>query len=178
MGVTEKLDDVPPGTDRLAFREWNDDDLDRFHAICSDPQVMKFVGDGQAWSRDRTGRFIHSAKEMFREHGYCQWALIHKVDGELIGYCGFVNSDDAPEIGWRLAPEYWGKGLATEAARAVLKHGIETLGFQRVIATVQAANVASIRIIEKLGMTQVERFDRDGREVLVYSADAGRLTSG
>ena len=62
MGVTKKLGDVPPDTDRLAFREWNDDDLDRFHAICSDPQVMKFVGDGQAWSRDRTGRFIQSAK--------------------------------------------------------------------------------------------------------------------
>ena len=66
----------------------------------------------------------------------------------------------------------------TEGARAVLKHGIETLGFQRVIATVQAANVASIRVIEKLGMTLVERFDRDGQEVLVYSVDAGCLTPG
>ena len=110
---------------------------------------------------------------MLRENGYCQWALICKADGKLIGFCGFVNSDDAPEIGWRLAPEYWGQGLATEAARAVLNHGIETLGFQRVIATVQAANVASIRVIEKLGMTLVESFDRDGREVLVYSVDAG-----
>ena len=57
MGVTEKLDGVPPDTDRLAFREWNDDDLDRFHAICSEPKVMQFVGDGQAWTRNRTGQF-------------------------------------------------------------------------------------------------------------------------
>ena len=114
MCVTEKLDDLPPDTDRLAFGEWNDDDLDRFHAICSDPQVMQFVGDGQAWEKDRTGQFIQFATEMFREHGFCQWALIHKVDGELIGYCGFVNSDDATEIGWRLAPEYWGKGQPCE----------------------------------------------------------------
>jgi ribosomal-protein-alanine N-acetyltransferase len=110
---------------------------------------------------------------MFREHEYCQWALIYKADGKLIGYCGFVNTNDDREIGWRLAPEYWGQGLATEAARAVLTHGIETLGFQRVIATVQTMNVASIRIIEKLGMSLVGRFDRDGREVLVYSVDAG-----
>jgi len=123
--------------------------------------------------RGRGIELVNSATEMLRENGYCQWALICKADGKLIGFCGFVNSDDAPEIGWRLAPEYWGQGLATEAARAVLTHGIETLGFQRVIATVQSTNAASIRVIEKLRMTLVEKFDRDGREVLVYSVDAG-----
>jgi RimJ/RimL family protein N-acetyltransferase len=111
---------IPSDTDRLSFREWNDDDLDRFHSICSDPQVMQFVGDGQAWAKERTGQFIQFATEMLRENGYCQWALFCKADGKLIGYCGFVNSDDGPEIGWRLAPEYWGNGLATEAARAVI----------------------------------------------------------
>ena len=176
--MMKKTDDVPPETDRLAFREWNDGDLDRFHAICSEPRVMQFVSDGQAWTRNRTGQFIQSASDMLREHGFCQWPLIRKSDGKLIGYCGFVNSDDESEIGWRLASEYWGNGLATEAARAVLTHGIQTLGFPRVIATVQAANVASIRVIEKLGMTLVENFDRDGRAVLVYSVDAGCLTSG
>jgi ribosomal-protein-alanine N-acetyltransferase len=140
---------------------------------------MQFVGDGLAWAKERTGElFIQSASDMLQEHGFCQWPLIDKSDCKLIGYCGFVNSDDTPEIGWRLAPEYWGQGLATEAARAVLNHGTETLGFQRVTATVQAANMASIRIIEKLGMTLVERFDRDGREVMVYSVDAGCITSG
>jgi ribosomal-protein-alanine N-acetyltransferase len=132
---------------------------------------MKFVGNSQAWRKDRTGQFIRSASNMLRELGYCQWALFHKGDGNLIGYCGFVD-DNEPEIDWRLAPELWGNGLATEAAFAVLKHGIDTLGFRRVIATVQAANLASIRVIEKLGMTLVRRFDRDGREVMLYSADA------
>lgn len=163
---------IPPDTDRLAFREWNEDDLDRFHAICSDQRVMQHVGDGRVWSRERTGQFIHAAAESFRQHGYCQWPLIHKADRRLIGYCGFVNTESTPEIGWRLAPEYWGQGLATEAAQAVFKHGMATLGFQRVIATVHAANVASIRVIEKLGMTLVKRSDRDGREVMLYSTDA------
>ncbi len=172
----KKLDSVsiPPDTNRLAFREWNDDDLDRFHVICSEPQVMRFVGDGQGWAKERTGQFIHSASEMLRENGYCQWALICKADGKLIG---FVNADNSPEIGWRLAPEYWGNGLATEAARAVLKHGIDTLGFQRVTATVQAVNLASIRVIEKLGMTLVRSFDRDGREIMIYAADASCLAT-
>ena len=174
----KKTAELPPDTDRLAFRKWNDDDLDRLHAICSKPQVMQFVGDGQVWAKDRTLEFIRSATEMFLEHGFCQWPLTHKADGKLIGYCGVVKSDDALEIGWRLAPEYWGRGLATEAARAILNHNIRKLGFQRLIATVQAMNMASIRVIEKLGMTLADTFDRDGRKVLFYSVDASCLTSG
>lgn len=161
---------IPPDTDRIAFREWSDDDLDAFQAICSDPRVMRYVGDGKTWSTERTGKFIHAAAEMFRQYGYCQWPLIYKADRKLIGYCGFVNAEAAVEIGWRLVPEYWGQGLATEAAGAALRHGIATLGFRRVIASVQAANVASIRVIEKLGMTLVESVDRAGRKVNVYAA--------
>lgn len=163
---------APPDTDRLSFREWNEDDLDRFHAICSDSRVMEYVGDGLVWSRDRTGQFIQSAIDTLEAHGFCQWAVIHKADQQLIGYCGFVKTPTDPEIGWRLAPEYWGNGLATEAARAALNHGIETLGIQRVIATVQAKNSASIRVIKKLGMTLDESFNRDGRKVRVYVANA------
>jgi len=79
-----------------------------------------------------------------------------------------VQSEDGTEIGWRLAPEFWGQGLATEAASGALEHGFQTLGFQRVIATVQAANAASIRVIEKLGMQHESSFQRNGREVLTY----------
>lgn len=136
---------------------------------------MKYVGNGEVWSRQRSGRFIQSAINMFREHGYGQWAMIHKSDQQLIGYCGFVETDNDPEIGWRLAPEHWGKGLATEAARAILKHGFETLHFERVTATVQAENAASIRVSEKLGMTLERSFHRDEREVLVCVANSRRL---
>ena len=166
---------LPPDTDRLAFRTWNDDDSVQFHAICSDPQVMQHVGDGRVWLRERTGQFIQAALETSRSHGYCQWPLINKADGTLIGYCGFVNTGDLPEIGWRLTPGYWGQGLATEAAHAVVKHGTETMGFQRVIASVQSANVASVRVIEKLGMTLVKRSRRHGREILLYMLDRTSL---
>lgn len=160
---------VPPDTERLSFREWLDDDLDRFHAICSDPRVMEYVGNGQVWSRERTGQFIQSAIDTLRQHGFCQWAVIHKSDQKLIGYCGFVRTETGPEIGWRLAPEHWGQGLATEAARAILQYGFKTLRFDRVMATVQSANAASIRVIEKLGMKLEDSFDRAGREVRVYA---------
>jgi RimJ/RimL family protein N-acetyltransferase len=102
---------------------------------------------------------------------FCRWPLIHADDSRLIAFCGFVESDDGPEIGWRLGADYWGRGLATGAARTVLKHGFETLGFQRVVATVQAPNRASIRIVEKLGMEFVRRFQRIGREIVLFSVD-------
>ena len=109
------------------------------------------------------------AKETYKERGFCQWPLIHKADVALIGFCGFERTGDGSEIGWRLASEYWGQGLATEAAQAALDHGFQKLGFQRVIATVQSANRASIRVIEKLGIQQESSFQRNGREVSVYS---------
>ncbi|MCA9174312.1 MAG: GNAT family N-acetyltransferase [Planctomycetales bacterium] len=163
---------APPDTNRLSFRAWLDDDLDRFHDICSDPRVMEHVGNGEVWSRQQAAQFIQSATGTLREQGFCQWPVFHKSDHRLIGYCGFVKTGIAPEIGWRLSPEYWGKGLATEAARAILQYGFETLRFNCVVATVQAANAASIRVIDKLGMQLEDRFDRAGREVRIYAIES------
>jgi len=162
----------PPDTDRLSFRVWEPTDLNCLDAICSDPQVMAFVGEGHVWTRERTWQFIQSAIDTWHEFGYCQWAVIHKADHALIGFCGFVHRTAEPEIGWRFAPTYWGQGLATEAARAVLKHGLMTRGFPRVTATVQSANAASIRVIEKLDMKLLRSFQRAGREIRVYGIES------
>lgn len=159
----------PPETERLIFRDWDAADSQPFHALCADPSVMQFVGDGEPWSLERTEHFIARAREMSQTLGFCQWPMIHKPRSAVIGFCGFVPTSDGAEIGWRLAKEYWGRGLATEAARAVLKHGFETLGFQRIVATVQSPNRASIRVIEKLGMQPESRFHRSGREVILFS---------
>ena len=161
-------------SDRLMFRDWSDTDLPAFHRICSDPRVMEFVGDGQPWSLKTTEEFISRATSSLKELGFCQRPLIHKADAVLVGYCGFLQSEEGPEIGWSLAPAFWGRGLATEAASAALEHGFQKLGFQRVIATVQSGNRASIRVIEKLGMQQESSFQRNGRELLVYSTGKGR----
>jgi len=161
-------------TERLIFRDWTLADVDAFHLICADERVMRFVGAGQPWSRDATERFISDAIKMLAAHDYCQWALVHKVDARLIGYCGFVPAAEGIEIGWRLATQYWGQGLASEAARIGLTYGFETLGCERIIATIQTANRASIRLAKKLGMTPESHFVRDGRSVIVYSAHSRR----
>lgn len=163
---------IPPETERLIFRNWIPADLAAFHAICCDPDVMQFVGTGEPWLLERTRQFIERAMEMSRTLGFCQWALIHKSHSALIGFCGFIPASDGTgaEIGWRLAKESWGQGLATEAAHAVLKHGFETLGFPRIIATVQSPNRASVRVVEKLGMKLEKTIYRHGRDVLLFSA--------
>lgn len=162
---------MPSEIQRLTFRHWNEDDLDRLHAICSNSQVMQFVGEGQIWSRERVREFIQFTQETLERHGYCQWAVIHKAHQIPIGFCGFANSDAGPEVGWRLASEYWGQGLATEAAQAALKYAFERLEFQRVIANVQAENIASIRVMEKLGMRPVKRYERANRKIVLYSVN-------
>lgn len=164
----------PPSTRRLIFRDWTPDDLEPFHSICSDPAVMQFVGDGETWSLERTRQFIDGAREMSQASGFCLWALVFKETSALIGFCGFRTANDGAEIGWRLAPKFWGQGLATEAAHAALQYGFEQLGFGRVFATVQSPNRPSIRVCEKLGLQYETVFQRNGREVLVYSTFMAR----
>lgn len=156
-------------TPRLLLRRWTAADEEPFHAICSDSLVMRFVGDGQPWSRERTRAFVEDAIFSQQQYGFCRWPLVLKESGALIGFGGFVHVEEGAEIGWRLASHHWGQGLASEAAIAVLKYGFESLHFQRVNATVQSGNSASIRIIEKLGMKLVDRFERDSRDVLRFS---------
>jgi ribosomal-protein-alanine N-acetyltransferase len=87
-------------------------------------------------------------------HGFAPWALIDKVTGKLAGWCGFKYLEDTGEveIAYGLAKEYWGKGLASEAASAAMEHGFEQLHLDRIVAVVWPENIASIRVLEKLGM--------------------------
>lgn len=156
-------------TDRLILREWSSKDIDPFHAICSDPTVMRYVGDGEPWSRQRTQEWICDAIDMAAKVGYCRWALVLKATATLIGFCGYVPTPDGAEIGWRLGKDGWGQGFATEAAQAALRHGFDVLGLRRLTALVQSPNRASIRVCEKLGMSFESQFLRNGREVNIYA---------
>jgi RimJ/RimL family protein N-acetyltransferase len=156
-------------TERLRLSNWSLTDCPRMHRICSDPQVMRFVDHGQTWSAQRTRQFVDREMACAQQHGYCRWAVHHKQDCVLIGFTGFVPAVDGVEIGWRLAADYWGRGLATEAAKTALRYAMETLNVARISATVQSQNLASIRVIEKAGMQQVSEFQRGHRRLLRYS---------
>jgi len=159
-------------TTRLIVRRWTADDAEALYSICSDPDVMRYVGDGTPWRLKRTRQFIADAVVTEQTHGYCRWPLIAKDAGSLVGFCGFIPAAEGAEMGWRLGSQIWGRGLATEAAQAVLKYGAETLGFRRVTATVHCENRASLRVAKKLGMSVEAQNEQTGRVVLSWKRNA------
>lgn len=140
---------TPLTTDRLIIRPFTPDDWAAVHAYTSDPATMHFMPEG-VMGEEQTRQFINENMGEKARH----YAVILKVDDQLIGYMNFHPwySTRIYEIGWVLHPDYHGQGYATEGARALLRHGFETLGVHRVIATCQPENPASYRVMEKLGM--------------------------
>ncbi len=115
---------------------------------------MRYIGDGQPWPEKRAREFVGRQIALFAERGYCLWKLLPGDGAELIGFCGLqpLPETDEIEIGWWLARAWWGRGLATEAARAALRDGFERAGLRRIVAIAQPANTASINVMRKLGM--------------------------
>lgn len=166
-------------TERLYLREWVPDDWLRFKPLVVDPRVVKYIQQGEPWTDERIELRVQQYIQYGRTRGWHLWAVIHRGDARLIGFCGF--SDGFPpdvEIGWRLLPDYWGQGLATEAATATLEYGFHTWHFPRVIAVAQAPNRASIRVMEKIGMTFDGSFDQNGIQLVRYVAENPRPATG
>lgn len=148
-------------TARLVLRRWRDDDLAPMAAINADPQVMRWIGDGQPRSLESTTAAIARCERQWDELGYGWFAVEIRSTGELAGFTGLAIPDDIPdimpavEIGWRLGRPYWGQGIATEAARAALRFAFLDRGMTQVVGIHQVENRASERVIEKLGMRPV-----------------------
>lgn len=139
-------------TARLQLRQFVLEDLDELYRLYSNPDVMKYVGKG-AKTKEETEAALVSTVEHYR-HGFGMWAVIHKADGKLLGRCGLCFLDRTPEVelGYVLDKLYWGRGLATEAARASLRYGFEVANLDRIVAIARPENVASRRVMEKVGM--------------------------
>lgn len=160
--------EIATSTERLLVRNWTDADREPFHAICSDAKVMRHVGDKSLWSREQSDAFVTRNQAAFAEHGVCQWAVVLRETNELAGFCGFVNRPSGVEMGWRLASRFHGRGLGTEAARAVLDYGQSQCGVTRVYLIIQAPNRASVRVAEKLGFRAGPVFLRENRVVIRF----------
>ncbi len=166
-------------TERLNLCNWEADDWLEFRAIAADPEVVRYIGDGAPWSEERARRFVERQMATYDERGYCLWKLLPKRGGGLIGFCGLqpLPETDEIEIGWWLARDCWGQGLATEAARAALRDGFERAGLARVVAIAQPANTASVRIMHKLGMRFERLTERHGIPIVMYAFVSDSLTA-
>jgi RimJ/RimL family protein N-acetyltransferase len=150
-------------TERLLLRQWREADREPFRAINSDPRVMEhFPG---VLTAEESDELIDRIQIHFRRHGFGLWAAESREDGSLLGFIGLaVPAFEAPfipavEIGWRLRSDAWGRGLATEGARAAMAFAFLELGLPGLVSMTVPANTRSRRVMEKLGMAHDQRDD-------------------
>ena len=140
-------------TERLLLRPMAPGDLDALVRIWNDPDVGRYLWDGRPVSREQAEAVLSTSLASFQQSGYGLWTLIQRDRAEVISVCGlgfFATMADV-ELIYSLARECWGRGLATEAARAVLRYGFDVLGLTRIIGLANPANVVSWRVLERLG---------------------------
>ena len=144
-------------TERIILRRFTPEDLDNLHALDSDPEVMRYLTNGAAPSREATQEKLRNRiAEYDRTPNFGVWAAIEKETGAFIGWFHFRpdarNPDEDIELGYRLMRAAWGKGYATEVSRALIRKGFEELNVKRITARAMKANVNSWRVMEKVGM--------------------------
>jgi ribosomal-protein-alanine N-acetyltransferase len=145
-------------TDRLFLRRFSREDLDAYAGIMGDYEVGKWFPKGEGYTREEAKKSLDNILDHWSKHGFGIWAITDKDNKFLLGRCGLnlITETSEVEVDFVLARNYWGKGYATEAARAALAYGFDVLGLNRIIALTKPDNVASRRVIEKIGMRYVK----------------------
>lgn len=141
-------------TRRLLLRHFTLNDGDELYHIYSHLDLFQYMSIEKPLLRDQTRLLIYEFIESWQQHKFGVWAVIDKKHKKLIGHCGFKFLENTREIqmGYLLLKSYWGRGLGTEAAEAALKYGFEVAELKRIVAIAKPENVASRRVMEKVGM--------------------------
>lgn len=162
-------------TERLLLREYEEADAEAFLALNSNPDVMRFTGDAPLVSLEQARSVLleHPIAD-YRVHGYGRWACALRESGEVIGFAGlkYLPEKSEVDLGYRFLPTYWGRGLATEACKATIAYGFDTLELKQITALVRPENAASIRVLEKCGLTFSGMVQYLGRDVARYFISA------
>ena len=158
-------------TARLFLQPYTRDNLDALHRLWTDPDVRRYLFDDEIMERAWVAAEIEHNLACFETQGFGQWAMFLKGHDALIGFCGYRSFLDPPEVQllYGLAPKQWGQGFAPEAARAIIRYGFETLGFDKIIASTDAPNEASLRVMKKVGKTFQKRVLIDGHDTNYYA---------
>ncbi len=158
-------------SERLLCRRWIADDFEQLYALYSDPESMRYVGDGQPISRALCEEWFKVTKANYAKRGYGMFTLVLRESGKVAGFAGLVHprSQPEPEVKYAFLPLYRGMGLASELVPELLAYGTAAHGLRRIIATVAPGNLASQRVLAKAGMELAHRRQNDdGSTTLVY----------
>lgn len=142
-------------TEHLYIRPFTLADAEQYWPLVRLPEVLRYTGEQAHASLDAVRRtLLERPLKDYAVHGYGRMACIEKSTGRLVGFSGLKYLEELNEvdIGYRFLPDCWGKGYATESARALMQRGAEQHGITRVIGLVEPENVASARVLEKLGL--------------------------
>ena len=163
------MNEVTLETERLLLRWIREEDFEDLCRLSADPEVMRFLGGKaltplEVWQR-MAGYIGH-----WHLRGYGVWAVEEKSSGKFLGRIGFMNPATWPgfELGWTLARDGWGKGYATEGARRAMKYAFTEMDRDHIISCIAPANIASIKVAERLGETVEGKTELMGNEVLIY----------
>ena len=150
-------------TERLIARHVVKADTPAMYAVYSDPIAARWVGDGKPITRAETELWIDVTARNIAKRGYGMSALVDRSTGKVCGFMGLVHPGNQPEaeLKYSFRRTHWGRGLATEAARAMLAYGVQTFGLKQIIATTAPENEASHRVLEKIGFTRGDLISND-----------------
>ncbi|MDF0556226.1 GNAT family protein [Kamptonema sp. UHCC 0994] len=142
-------------TERLILRKMTLEDAEDMFEYASDPEVAKYTIWNAHQSVKDTKFFLNTVVERYKNRQITDWGIIHKEDGKFIGTCGFAEyylAHNRAEIGYVLSRKYWKQGYMSEAVGAIIKFGFQTMKLNRIEARCEVENIASARVMEKVGM--------------------------
>jgi RimJ/RimL family protein N-acetyltransferase len=158
-------------TERLGLRQATTNDLEDWAArIFADPDVIRFMPKRDMTPYARAERALNNYNRLWEQHKIGGWVVKDKINNQLIGSCEieYLDETDEYELGYCYAKTYWGKGIASEAARAVVRYGFETAGLERIIAVVVPENKASWRALEHIGFAYEKMANYYDLDVVFY----------
>ncbi|NIM95934.1 MAG: GNAT family N-acetyltransferase [Anaerolineales bacterium] len=157
-------------TQRLVLRGLDPLDLDYLHSILSDREVIRYLPRTEPWPIAIVQKWIESQQNQWDEYGFGWWAVEHQKSGELIGWSGLnhIVESDEDEVLYLFAKPYWGRGIATEAAKASVEYGFGVVGLDEIIGLTHPENFQSQRVLEKCGLEFINMAQYFGMELRRY----------
>lgn len=159
---------------RLLLREWTvETDFQWFYELNSDPLVVQYTGDEPFENSEAAYQFL-AQYDQYRKYGMGRWAVsLKEQPATVLGWCGlkYHPDSDQVDVGYRFFRRYWGNGYATEAAKASLEYGFQTLGLNTIYAHAMKDNMASIKVLEKIGMSYWKNSMMEGQEAVLYKIE-------
>jgi RimJ/RimL family protein N-acetyltransferase len=164
-------------TSRIILRAYEEGEVTQLYEILQIPDVLRYFPTSDPLSLAKVHRLVARQQKHWEEHGFGWWALAWRDTNRLFGWCGlnFLPETDEVELKYLLAKDFWGKGLATEASRASMEYALTNTALDSVIGLVHPENIASQRVLEKVGMSFLDRKEYFRMDCLRYMIHREKL---